>query len=824
MQDIRLAFRSLRAAPVVTAVAVLSLALGIGANTAIFSIVDSLLLRSLPVREPAQLVLVAQAGQRAMSTWTNPIWEQIRDRESTIFAGAAAWGDVRFDLAQGGQAAYVNGLWTSGAFFDVLGVPAILGRTLTRADDRRGGGPDGPVAVISYAFWQSRFGGAADAVGRTIALDRVAFTIVGVTPPAFTGPTAGRAFDVAAPLADEPIVRGARSLLDRRSVWWLEIIARLRPGQTLDAARGALRGVQPRIREATIPEHWRAEAVTRYLVDPIDLTPASTGPSFLRQQYRQPLLAIMVVVALVLLIACANVANLLLARATGRRHELSVRIALGASRLRLARQLLTETLLLAALGGAIGLLFAEWASRLLVNQLSSSGRPVFLDLTLDWRVLAFTAAVAIGTAAVFGTWPAFRATKVEPIEALKAQGRGFAGDGGRGLSSPLVVLQVALSLVLVVAAGLFVRTFTRLAHLNPGFEPHGVMVVSLDAGHTGAKGDALTAEFVRAAESVAAVPGVSHAAASSITPVSRTLWNESFEFPDKPSLTEEDRTVNVNAVTPGWFATCGTKLVAGRDVSQADRAGAPAVAIVNEAFARKFFDGANPVGRTIKKIYLSGKPSPPIEIVGLVESAVYESLREAPPPTVYLPLPQAGDLPPFASISLRAASGSPAPLTRSVAAAIGRVDPDLALTFTPLATQIDESLTQERLVAMLSGFFGALALLLAGIGLYGVTSYAVTRRVGEIGIRLALGAGARDVLALVLVRVFTLVGLGVAIGVAASVFAARFVGSLVYGLPPRDPLTLAGAAAVLAAIGAIAGWLPARRAARIDPAAVLRDA
>ena len=438
-------------------------------------------------------------------------------------------------------------------------------------------------------------------------------------------------------------------------------------------------------------------------------------------------------------------------------------------------------------------------------------------------MLGFTAAIAIGTAAVFGAWPALRATRVEPIEALKAQGRGFAGDH-RGLSQPLVVLQVALSLVLVVAAGLFVRTFTRLATLNPGFERHGVMIVGLDLGHSRTSRDAIGAEFVRAADEVAAVPGIAHAAASSITPISRTLWNEVYEFPDKPSLSEDDRTVDTNAVTPGWFATYGTKLRAGRDFTAADRTGAPAVAIVNEAFARKYLDGASPVGRTIQKTAEPGRTSPPLEIVGLVESAVYESLREDPPPTVYIPLAQTADLPPFASISLRAAAGSPALLTRGVVAAIGRVDPDLSLTFTPLATQIDESLTQERLVAMLSGFFGALALLLAGIGLYGVTSYAVTRRVGEIGIRLALGAEARDVVSLVLGRVFALVGLGVAAGLAASLWAARFAGSLVYGLPPRDPITLAGAALVLAAVGALAGWLPARRAARIDPAAVLRDA
>ncbi len=396
------------------------------------------------------------------------------------------------------------------------------------------------------------------------------------------------------------------------------------------------------------------------------------------------------------------------------------------------------------------------------------------------------------------------------------------GIGGRGLSHPLVVVQVALSLVLVVAAGLFVRTFARLASLNPGFDRQGVMVVSLDASRSRARGAALAAEFERAAEAVSALPGVTRAAASSITPVSHTIWNDLFEFPDKPTLTEDERTAHMNAVTPGWFSTYGTHLLSGRDITVADRAGGPPVAIVNEAFARRFFDGANPVGRPIGRPPSPGRPSPPLEIVGLVKDAVYESLREPPPPTVYVALAQSGDQPPFASLSLRTA-GSPALLSRSVAAAVGRVDADLSLTFTPLADQIDASLTEERLVAALSGFFGGLALLLAGIGLYGVTSYAVSRGAAKSasGSRSAPEPG--GVMRLVLARVLVLVSAGLALGAAVSLWAARFVGSLVYGLPPRDPVTLAGAAGVLLVVGTLAGWLPARRAARIDPAAVLRE-
>ena len=479
MQDLRDAFRALKATPVVTLVAILSLALGIGANTAIFSILDSLMLRTLPVKEPQRLVLLGE-GDAARTSWTNPIWEQVRERQR-LFDGAFVWWSTRFNLAQGGPTELVDGLWASGGLFDVLGVPAILGRTFTEADDRRGGGPDGPVAVISYNFWQRRFGGAADAIGRSLTVERVPFTIVGVAPPDFFGVDVGRTFDVAIPIGTEPLIRGKESSLDGRSYWWLNVMIRLKAGQSLEAANSAIRGVQPQIREATMPQDWRPQDKDGYLKEGFSLIPAATGGSGLRQRYRLPLTTIMVVVGLVLLIACANIANLLLARATARRHELSVRVALGASRMRIARQLLSESLLLSGMGAAIGLLFAQWGSRLLVRQLSTSTNTVFLDLSLDWRVLGFTAGVAIATAVLFGMAPALRGTRVQPNDALKSQGRGVVGDGRLGLGNVLVVLQVALSLVLIVAAGLFVRTFSSLASLNPGFDRRPILVASLNA-------------------------------------------------------------------------------------------------------------------------------------------------------------------------------------------------------------------------------------------------------------------------------------------------------------------------------------------------------
>jgi putative ABC transport system permease protein len=826
--DVRLAVRSLLATPVVSAVAVLSLALGIGANTAIFSLINGLLLRALPVRAPHQLVLVSDdTAGGGVNSWTNPIWEQIRDRRRVIFADAFAWSSTRVNLSEGGETQFVDGLWGSGGMFEVLGVAPMLGRTFTSADDVRGGGPDGPVAVISYSFWQRRFGGAADAVGRALTLERVPFTIVGVTPPDFFGPEVGRAFDVAIPIGVEPLIRGKESFLDARSTWWLTVMARLKPDQSLDAATASLRGVQPQIREATTPPDWRPGDLATYLKDPFTLVGAATGNSPMRRRYQQPLIALLVVVALVLLIACANIANLLLARATARRHEWSVRLALGASRWRLMRQLLVESLLLAGGGAAMGLVIARWASRLLVQQLSTETNTVSLDLSLDLRVLAFTMAVTILTALIFGVAPAFRAAGSSPNDALKEHGRGTSSDRRVSVTNSLVVAQVALSLVLVVAASLFMRTFSSLAHLRLGFDSDRVLVVTVNSQRTDIPPADRLAVFERIRQRVATVPGVAAVGVSVVTPVSGMTWNNRVRVSNGVQLTERQSVSNFNAITPGWLTTFGTRLVAGRDVTDADRKGAPPVVLVNQAFAQRFMNGANPVGQTV--VLSAGSPSAeaPREIVGLVADAVYRSLREPVPATMYVPLAQFDDsrrpAPASMSISVRPHAGPPALVARGVAAAIGDVNRDLALTFRPLADQVSASLVQERIVALLSGFFGGLALLLAGLGLYGVTSYAVTRRRTEIGIRMALGAAPGGVVRLVLARVTLLVAIGVALGAGLSVWAATFVATLLYGLDPRDPATIAGSAIVLAAVGALAGWLPAHRASRIDPAEVLRE-
>ena len=821
MYSARDAFRTLRAAPTVSAIAILSLALGIGANTAMFSILDSLLLRPLPVRDASRLAMVGR--ERALRTsWTNPVWEAIRDRPE-LFDGAFAWSSSRFNLAQGGRAEFVDGVWTSGRYFDVLGVRPILGRTWNATDDARGGGPDGPVAVISYAFWQRRFGGAADVLGRSITVERVPFTIVGVTPPDFFGLDVGRTFDVAIPIGAEPLIRGKESSLDRRSHWWLSVMVRLRSGQTIEAANAALRGVQPQIREATMPLDWREDDKQTYLREGLTLDPASTGNSALRSRYQRPLTTIMVVVGLVLLIACANIANLLLARATARRHELSVRLALGASRWRLARQLLGESLLLAGLGGLLGLVFAHWFSRLLVRQLSDVTRNVYLDLSIDWRVLLFTAAVAIATAVIFGTAPALRATRVHPNDAIKEHGRTAVGQNRFALGNLLVVFQVALSLMLVVAAGLFVRTFTSLTQVDIGFERDQVLIASINAQPLQLEPEARRELFLRLREAAAAVPGAERAVLSVVTPVSGSSWSYQLELLDGKRIEASDRLVLVNFVSPGWFKAYGTRLIAGRDINDADIAGSPDVAVVNEAFARKFTGGANPIGHRIREPLRPGDPAPEREVIGYVADAAYRDLREPVPATMYIPYVQLRSPPSGVAISIRAAAGSPMLLVNGLTSALTRVNPNVSIMLRPLADQVGASLTQERLIAMLSGFFGGLALLLAGLGLYGVTAYAVSRRRTEIGIRLALGADPRGVIGMVLKRVAVLVLSGVAVGAVASLWAGRFVATLLYGLQPRDPLTFVGAAVVLTAIGALAGFIPAARAARLDPAKVLRE-
>jgi putative ABC transport system permease protein len=824
-RDLTFAFRVMRQTPMVSTVAMLSLALGIGANVAIFSLVNALMLKALPIHEPERLAILNQPpsepGRQPGTSFTNPQWEYLRDHQDFL-GGVLAVGTTRFNLNAGGEARPVAGLFVSGDSFNVLGVTPVIGRTLTRDDDRRGGGPDGPVAVLSYGFWQREYGGDRAILGRGIFLDGHAFTVVGVTPPEFYGIEVGRTFDIAAPLGSEPLIRGAESSLDRRSTWWLRLVARLAPGQTIQQADARLEAFHPLLREATMPPDWRPQDQQTYIAAPFRLAPGGTGISSLRTRYSQPLFVLLGIVALVLLIACANMANLLLAQSTARQRELAIRLSLGASRWLVARQLLIESLLLSFTGSAAGIVLALWGSRALAQLLSTRTSIVSLDLAVDWRVLGFTMLVGVVTGLLFGVVPALRATGLTPASTLRDHSRGVVSGSGRiNVGHGLVALQVAVSFVLVLGASLFVRTLVDLTSQDMGFRSDGVLIAHVDLRRTGLMDKERPALFERLRDAVASAPGVQAAAVSVVTPISGSTWNNMITVPGYEAP-ERQRLSNFNRVTPDFFRVMGTPLLAGRDISESDRSGASKVVVVNEAFAGKFFSGQSPLGKTFM-LGLPGRPdAATYEIVGLAADAKYVSLREPPPPTVYTAWGQEETASSIAIITLRV-NGAADSYQATALAAIERVHKEAVVSFRTFDEDIRAAVIQERLVASLSAFFGGLALLLAALGLYGVMSYSVARRRNEIGIRMALGAAPGTVMTLVLsnVAIVTLVGLTVGVGLAVG--AGRFVNTLLFGLVASDMTMVVVAAVTLGSAAALAGYLPARRAARVDPMVALRD-
>lgn len=820
-RDLRFAVRQMRQAPIVSGVALLSLALGIGANVAIFSLVNALILKPLPVYQPDQLVIIGFQGTRNFNTaLTNPQWEYIRDHQAML-VGAGAYGNPRFDLNAGGEARPAQGLFVSGHFFDTLGVTPHLGRLFTADDDRRGGGLDGAVAVLSYGFWQREYGGRPDVLGRSIDLDGHPFTIIGVTQRGFLGVQIGRAFDVAAPLGTEPIIRGAESQLDRRSTWWLTAIGRLAPGQTLAQAQSQLRAFQPQLREATVPPNYNEEARKSYLTDPMSLAPGATGISGLRDRYSRPLYVLLGIVGLVLAIACANMANLLLAQSAARRRELVVRLSLGAGRWQLVRQLLVESLMLSAIGSLAGLALATWGSRAIVSMLSTRTQIVDINLSMDWRVFAFTTVVGVLTGLLFGVAPAFRGTALTPADALRDHSRGVVGGGSRfQAGQALVALQVALSFVLVFGSSLFVRTLVSLTNQDLGFESSHVLVGNIDLRGTGVPRDNHLRLFTEVRQAIAAIPGVESASISFLTPVSGTSWNEEVRV---PGYTGSNEPVWFNGVSPDFFRTLGTPILAGRDVAETDRLNAPDVVVVNEAFSKKYFGGDNPVGRSFTIVgFGPANPNRTVEIIGLAATAKYQRLREAAQPTVYGAFAQQRLINAGARISIRT-TGAPMAARNAIVQAASTVNSKISIDLKPLDEDVGANVLQERLVATLSAFFGGLALLLAALGLYGVMSYTVTRRRNEIGIRLALGAEPEAVVRLVLRNVAVITVAGLIAGAAASVGTGRFINTLLYNLAASDRTMIAVTALTLAAAAAIAGYLPARRAARIDPMTALRE-
>jgi predicted permease len=808
---IRDAFRALRASSMTSVLAILSLALGIGANAALFSLLNGLLLKPLPVREPDRLALLSDGS------WTNQIWEQIRDRGGEMFAGAFAWSADRFDLSRGGQTEFVDGLYASGRMFDVLGIAAQRGRLLSAADDAREGA-GAAVAVISDAFWKRRYGGASDVIGQTLTLEHVPFEIVGITPAGFFGPDVGRTADVMVPLASERLIRGTESFLDRRSAWWLEIMVRLAPHQSLEQATAALRSLQPGIRDATMPPQYPAPARERYLRNSFTLLSAATGHSDIRSRYRTPLITLMAVAALVLVIACANVANLLLGRATSRRREVSIRLALGSTRWRVASGMLAESLLLAGTGAVAGIALALAASRFLIHQLSTWRTTVSVDVALDWRLVTFAVAVTFVTAIGFGVAPALGLASVSPHDAMREAGRGVAGDRRVGVRGALVAAQIGLSLVLLVAAGLFLRTFVALNQAPLGLSTRDLTIVDMNLQRVQVEPDRRAALISRLRDAAAGVPGVARVSAAMITPLSGRGWNTSI---GRGLFESKERLSWMNAVSPGWFDTVGARLIAGRDFAAQDRAGGVRTTIVNQTFARRFLGSGPLVGQTVETG--EGDHMTRYDVVGVVTDTTYRSPREGMVPTMFVPIGQTERIPPSMSLIVQTTSGSTSEVLHRVGSTLTGEAPNLAFTLRSFDELVAATMTQERLVAMLSAAFGALAVILAAIGLYGVMSYAVTRQRSDFGVRMALGASPRRILHLVLQRAGLLLGAGLIMGLVLTIWAAGYVRTLLFEVEPRDTATLIAAATLLLTVGFAAAAVPAWRASRIDPAKVLRE-
>jgi len=821
LQDVRYALRALRSSPGFAAIAILSLALGIGANTAIFSLIDAVILKTLPVSHPEQLVELVMKSEGAI-WFTNPIWEQLRDSQD-VFSGAFAYSPNRFNLAVGGEVRSASASWVSGDFFRTLGVNPLLGRTISAADDKRG---CPAVAVLSYDFWQREYGGAADVLNRRLNLDSHRVPIVGVTPRGFNGIQVGEAVEIYVPLCAEGTLNRENSALDKRANWWVWIFGRLKPGIGEQEALARLNTLAPHIFAATMPPDYPSYAQKYHLGRRFDLLPGANGYSNVRRDYKAALYTLMVVVGVVLLIACANVANLLISRAAVRRKEIAIRMAIGAGRARLIRQLLTESLLLSSMGAVLGVLFAQWASRMLVLFLSTSNATVILDLSIDVRVLGFTTVVAVATGILFGLAPAWQGTRVDPHSAMKANARGVVESHARfslarfSLGRMLVAAQVALSLILLVGAGLMLKTFAKLATLDTGFDKNQVLLIRVDPRYASVPLDRRLALYQELQQRLAAVPGIRSASFADVTPISGSDSNQLVHVDGYVPKSRKDLVVWTNSIVTGFFATMETPFIAGRDFNEHDTMHAPLVAVVNETMANKFFGSpAKAMGKRFRNGFI--EISGPIQIVGIVKDTKYGSLRAEGEAIAYYPLSQ---LPPlrFANFLLRA-NGPAASLIPGVKAAVDEVNHDITLQFRTLALQLDESLGRERLLPTLSGFFGALALGLAVIGLYGVTSYSVARRRNEIGIRMALGAERSRVLRMVLGEVAIVIVAGVALGLAGAISGTRFLASFLYGLEPNDPTTLGAACVILAASAVIAGFLPARRAANLDPMTALRE-
>ena len=833
LHDLRYALRQLMRNPVFTLIAALSLALGIGANTAIFGLIDHVMLKLLPVKNPSELAVIR--GQ-----FSYPRYEDMRDRNQ-VFSSIVAthWlSDMTVSLPgqPSGQAA---GELVTGNYFAMLGVNAVIGRTILPEDDRA---PESsPVAVISNGYWKRMFGGSEDVLGKKIqvrsgsgnagtggldiydgagasrSMDGAVLTIVGVAPPEFFGDSVGTATDVWIPMMMQASAMPGRPWLrQRQNVAFLNLMGRLKPGVSIEQAQASVTVLWRQILTQEQGDHLTEDQKRRIAQANRTVEPGEKGFGQLRRQFSQPLLVLMTIVGLVLLIACLNVANLLLARATARGREIGVRLSMGAGRGRLIRQLLTESLLLAAIGGVLGMAFAVLGTRVLIAMVSDERQQIVLPFTIDWRTLGFMAVISIVTGLLFGLAPALRATRVSLADTLKEASRGSAGGRRIGIAKVLVAAQVAVSLLLLIGAGLFLRTLYNLQSQNVGYNPERLVLLRVDPISAGYRGDDVGRVCKNLLDRIAVLPGVSAATFSENGLFSGTEsgWGVDVEgfTPSGP----DDKNARFDQIGPGYFTNIGIPILLGRDMTERDVPGAQRVTIINDTMAKFYFKGANPIGKHVFVDKLA------LEIVGVVRDARDHDFREPQVRRFYVSYFQPIDGITTANFEIRAA-GNPAAveaLLRREVQAINRNLPILSIK--EVRELMDNSVVQERLVARLSAFFGILAVTLAAIGLYGVMSYGVARRTNEIGLRMALGAKGSNVIGMILREVMLLTVAGAVAGVAAAMACTRFVQSQLFGLTPNDPLTFAVAGVILLVVGTVAGYIPAKRASKIDPMVALR--
>ncbi|MBZ5538078.1 MAG: ABC transporter permease [Acidobacteriia bacterium] len=837
--DIRYAVRVLVKDPLFSALAVLTLALGIGANTAIFTLLDQVLLRLLPVKNPQQLVLLTMRGRHYGNNWggnaiSYPMYRDFQDHNE-VFSGMFCRFPTQVSLTFGGQAERVEAELVSGTYFNVLGVTTVLGRPFTPEDDRI---PNGhPLVILSYNYWKQRFSGDPGILGKTLTVNKHDMTVVGVTQPGFDGVELGHSAKLFIPvmMQQQVVIVPTDMLKDRRSRW-VNAFGRLKPGVTQKVAKASLQPFMHSMLEMEVREaaFSRASAYDReqFLKCWIDTLPGSQGRSYLRRELSTPLWVLMAITGVVLLIACANLANLLLARATGRQKEIAVRLAVGASRLRIISQLLVETLCLSAMGALAGGVVAYWAARSLIDiYLPADSGGLSISTAPDLRILLFTLAVTIVTALFFGLVPALKTTKPDIGKTLKDQAGSVVGGGHGGLRRTLVVTQVALSLLLLIGAGLFLRSLNNLSLLGPGFSAERLVGFNIDPSLSGYTAEQAKIFYQQLTDSLGAIPGVQSVGLASMRILENDEWDSGMTVegytPGKP---DDHAQPFMNQIGQNYFATLGIPIVAGRDFSVKDDRQVkygpqpddwtPTAVMINQEFARRYFQGQNPIGRHLGFGTDPGSRTD-MEIIGVVKDIKYTNLRDDIPPQAFIPYYGSyfvGSM----TVYLRTAVDSNQ-LIPTVRARVRDLDQNLPIyDMRTMEAQVGNSLTTERMIASLSTVFGFLATMLVTIGLYGVMAYTVSQRRREIGIRMALGADPRNVIGMVMRDALLLVALGVVIGVPASLALMRAVQSQLYGLTAHDPSTMVLATAGLALVACVAGYLPALRASRVDPMAALR--